>query len=367
MNGLPKDKRTQVAEALNWLEQHFPEFNDMIYQIRQGQKAGKLKKIKVDGNLGSSILDGVTGQYDLGKDTLSLDFKPSYYLGIDNKIYSESLNEVLVHELQHAVQKTLPDYAHNNAKAEALREKIAAPYGALEAYIKRHGGDSDSYLNNAMYGWLDGVNPNFLKDPTYKKLAQEWLDAYKAFKDAGLHDEDDAMDRTNILSNLLGKSPRGNYYDKDMIYKKVVGISGSLKVYISESPESIRAHGHKTWTADPGQKLDPVIHGEQGVLKGTTAQMQRDWNNTWNKDTKNISADEWRVIEQVQGALLPPEILAKISPAEKKKIDAVIDTLKKTFNSTAGNDVLDEASQKLLREKGLGDIVDKTSQTGWKL
>jgi hypothetical protein len=47
LNGLPQDKRTQVASALNWLEQHFPEFNDMIYEIRQGQKAAHAPKLPV--------------------------------------------------------------------------------------------------------------------------------------------------------------------------------------------------------------------------------------------------------------------------------------------------------------------------------
>lgn len=357
----------QVEGALNWLEQYFPDFNDMIYEIRQGQKANppKLKKITISG--------GGENEYLSEQDLLNLTLEPSYYLGIDSKIYKESLEEVLVHELMHATQKTIAEDSSWALAVQAKAQIESINERSLRSYLRGERVPEDqigNYIESAKNGAatdVGGLSYAIVTQPTYQAMAQNLFKLNKDYQEARWQYEDHAMDTENRLKQILGKSPRGHYYDTVVIGQQLHRLDTAIEIYSKESPAEIRARGHQTWEAYPGTPLPALVHGEQGATKGTLAEMQHDWNETHNADTKNISPDEWRVIEEVKGKLLPPEILAKISPAEKKKIDAVIETLKKEFNNTAGNDALSDDSKKLLTEKGLGDIVSKTSQTGWKL
>ena len=362
LSSLNSAQQMQVEQTLNWLEKYFPDFNEMIHEIALGKKNGKLKKIKV--------IQADETQFKHDSDTLEISFKASRYLGIDSKIYEDSLNETLIHELEHAAQKTRPNYNEMKKVIYRSPDYVNQLDDRVTKYLRNKGIEYTSQYRN--FAWdpssvsASALDASILQDPKYKKLSQEWVSARKAYRESIYPWEDKAMDRTSILSKMLGKQPASHYNYLSIKMADITPESGTLLIY-KDSPEEIQKHGHKTWPTSSITLLPPIIHGEQGVMKSSIKQMNHEWNNRWNADTKNITSEEWQAIEKVKGILLSSEILETISTTQKKEVDKVIDNLKQDFNKTKDKDALSETSKTPLTEKGLGDLATKLSQKGWKL
>lgn len=64
LKSIPADQRADTAETLNWLEAHVPEFNDMVYNLRQCQKAYQLEKIKARADMeAEAVIDYLRQSY----------------------------------------------------------------------------------------------------------------------------------------------------------------------------------------------------------------------------------------------------------------------------------------------------------------
>lgn len=357
INGLEGTIQADVSETLDWLQQNFGGFHEILWDLKDRQADGTLDKIKIvsdDDTYYQRRTATVGLDYNPDRESESI-FMPPYYLGVDGKFYSFSLNETLAHELEHGAQENGTTAENLIAAEDEIRTRVTPKFYALQSYLVSKGAlnptseeliDPDFDRNQCLvsdYIFVyerealakESCNKAILQDPEYIRLHDDWFTLRLELERFNLAEENGAMDVTDALSGILGKPARGHYHDTNLFFDYMSENLPSTEVVYTDTPEHIRQSPEVGYSAPEIYGAYPLITGDPNSLEINVRQMQCEWTNEWNSGTKNITTDGWVRIDAAKMAFFKAHNFTDMTAADRVTYDAMIETLVESENKAA--------------------------------
>lgn len=375
-------KREQVIGVLNWLEDHSPNFMEILWDFEQRKNADGYAKLEdkvfiTEDEYGTWYTQQANPKN--AKDTLSISFGYDFYLAQDGRLHEFSLNELLLHELGHGSQML---YERFITDEDANRARFSQSGRALRSYLADLGVPEESENSriptiNDYFVVFDNLetdkkdfDPKILEDSQYQDLLKAHVDNRRVI-DAHSHlIEDNTMDRVDELRATIGKPERGHYSHSAFLSPDEISYSDrkSMSVVIyTDIPEILRTKGHPSWAGPENIELGPADTGEitphfQTVTQ-TTTQVNNTWNQQYNTDRINITPEEWLFISQARKDFFEGRKISDLTTADRTAYDNLVEELMAGFNQSINNDALNLD----IEQKGLSQgLTELSSQAGWK-